>query len=406
MPVTPLPNTDPVAEFNRVFEAAYSRTPIKPITKTAKGNNTLGTTEPHFVRELISDVTIEELNKASENVYGTSGDQVIFRGGFLHQNPIAHFGVPDNTNPQRQTKRELGDALFVLYETRPGPKGHQVARRSAFMLMFKTSKAKNPGTPLGKTPIAVTSDAEQFYLYNQWPAFTLYAASGTNFYGHFDLQPVSGWSVGKYAVVWKDDKCPTSKWQCPAGPTTNMPVSWLYQNPVPRQRMNGATDSFGHLLTRFIAGNQQVGTDFTPVPPDWFGTNGWDELMGQLLGYGRPIPLVPAKGVLEEESWGGAIRDANPRILNLMTYSGRGLESFLTDHATALDKFPNLRESELHSPWEAAEHLLAAVRLDLDTPPPNTDVENPKRRGLPVLFVYVNSRSTYEEPLRVEGPRG
>jgi hypothetical protein len=406
MAVKPLPGFDPVTEFNKVFETAYARIPIKPITKTAKGNNTLGTIEPHFVRELISDATIDHLNTTSATVYGTSGDQVIFRGGFLHHDPVARYWVPDNLDPQRHATRELADALVVLYETRPGPKGHQVSRRAAFMLMFKTSKAKSPGTPRASTAISKTSDAEQFYLYKQWPTFTLAANGSNRFFGRFDLQPVSGWCVGKYAVVWKDAMRRRSKWDYPDSATTTMPVSWLYKDPNHHQRMNASNDSFGHLLTRFVAGGQNVGRDFAPAPPDWFGTNGWDQLMGQLLGYERPLPLLPMTGILENESWGGAIRDANPASMFFMRYSGRELEWWLEDHADAVNKHPKLRAMELHSPWEGMEAWRRPFAEEACAPPPSKRDGNPGQSGLPVLFVYVNSMDADDEARPAEDVRG
>lgn len=156
-----------IMTVDKILDSAWKR--------VASGGGILD--EPHFVRELISPNTIDSLNKAALGFYPLSKKRVIFNGGFIHGLPLATFSSKSlyESNVKKCT-RELADVVIVLNETAPGTNGlHNIIRRSACLIMFKKRGGKKPSTlrfsPGNKLPDG--TDNEQFYLYNEWPPFSL-----------------------------------------------------------------------------------------------------------------------------------------------------------------------------------------------------------------------------------------
>lgn len=318
------PGQDCIASFNRIFSQAHTACRADRLQH-----------EPHFVRHLISNPTISALNNACKSLYDSGRNTVRFRGAFLHHSPFASF----NAGGKVFCRRELADAMFVVYETAPGVDGiHTIVRRSACMLMFKKSASPIPSTfnfnpDAGIPPVG--SDQEQFYLFNRWPSFELQTGrrKAPNKLGTFDIassiaaKGATLHDVGKYAVVWHSSAGTTSPWL--AGSNQ---VHWLAGEPTPGFAMRPSDTSLGKLLNDFIDGAQNAGRDFSPRAPS---AGDWNGLMGTLLGYPAAGPVFPnttlpsIDSLLKNATWANQLRDVNPVTVGLMTDYGAVGVNFL-----------------------------------------------------------------------------
>ncbi|MGO4390219.1 hypothetical protein AB4Z46_02590 [Variovorax sp. M-6] len=315
MALVKIAGTDSVSKFNEIFSAAHAR--------CQRGGGLQY--EPHFVRSLISGPTVAALNNACPSLYDGARNKVSFRAAFLHQSPFASF----TASGAALCRRELADAMFVAYVTEPDAAGvHTVVRRSACLLMFKTSDELNPRAfafdPAAGPPPSGT-DEQQFYLFNRWPSFELQTGSklAPKVHGNFDIAvqgvapPTTSHDVGKFAVVWQSPASFPSTWLVDANP-----VHWLAGEPIPNFLMKPQDASLGTLLDEFIGGDADIGRDFYPQPP---AVRNWNALMGTLLGYPLPgpaalgSPLPSVNGNLRNKSWASQLRDVNPNGLGFMT---------------------------------------------------------------------------------------
>lgn len=318
------PGADCVASFNQIFNDAHLA------CRMTGGRQH----EPHFVRHLISAQTIHALNNATADLYEARRNTVSFRGAFLHNSPYASF---DAGGAQR-CRRELADAMFVVYVTAPDSDGiHTIVRRAACMLMFKKSSNRTPSTfnfdPHAGVP-PVGTDQEQFYLFNMWPSFELQTGrrKTPKKHGTFNIaSPASPngaaiHDVGKFAVVWHSTAGTTSKWS-----VGGSQIHWLAGEPTPRVVMPPSHTSLGKLLDDFIDGAQNAGRDFNPSTQT---TGDWNNLMGTLLGYPVAGPVKPhtvrpnVHSILKDATWGNQFREVNPAAVGLMVSGGSTGMSF------------------------------------------------------------------------------
>jgi hypothetical protein len=379
--------------YNHIFSAAFQQCATGSSKKT----------EPHFVRDLISESTVQALNAASPRLYDEDVNAVSFRATFLHGSPLARF--PAATQPPRV---ELADGMFVVYVTEPAGNGiHVVTRRAACLLMVKRSDDAVPHTfsydPVNG-PAPVGTDESQFYLFNRWPQFTLETGSvaSPRVHGAYDVAIPPGGTgaathdIGKFGVLW-DHRTGATTWS-----TNTQSVHWLAGEPTPGCPVDPVHRSLGKVLEDFVDGAPGTGRDFKPAPSR---AGGWDELMGTLLGYPIAGPTVPgtppltADSIMTNWGWGnGKPRDVNPLGLGFLAqhHAAIGLDMFeaadtvrgtIAQHARQLalggiDDVPYL-------PW----HTHASRFLDYKlTPPPDLidlDGEPPPRR-FPVLIATVN----------------
>lgn len=283
-PLKLLPGQNPVIEFNDVLDGAYNRAKASGKVKD----------EPNFVRELISKKTIIELNTAAANSYDENVNSVRFSGGFIHGHPQAKF---DAVNGPTTTPclRELADALVILNETAPNNMGiHEVIRRSACLLMFKTKSAANPRSlryDASKLPPPKGTDQQQFHLFNAWPKFDLNCDGKVT--GPYSIsQPTTAadrHNHGKFGVLWS----PTTKKICTWG------HKWRYSDPLPALPVS---DSLGLLLTRMADSDSRSGREY-----ELGGFTDWDKLIVDLQTYA------------DTHNWGGGVsRSANPSNLSFM----------------------------------------------------------------------------------------
>lgn len=323
-------STNPYERFNIVLNNAHRRYFAKATAKHA---------EPRFVRALIADRTIRSLNSAASGVYHPGYGMVYFRGGYLHHNPYAKFTAlwPGN---QQHCRRELADALLVVYETAPSVHGsaHSITRRRACLLMFKPEQVAAVSTPAfvpGTTalPPGGHSTHEQFYLFNQWPAFDLETGRKTASppVGNYKVSGPGQHDIGKYAVVWGDSKA--SPWKSESVPARE--TRWLYANPVPGcliapSAQPPQSGSLGYMLQEMIAGSTGYGRSFDPEPPKPVGlhANGWDELLGNLLGSPSmaAIPPVFVPGRLAAGSYYNESREVNPAGMQFLAHGFGALD--------------------------------------------------------------------------------
>lgn len=368
---------DVVTAFNAALDAAYDR----------RNNGAGNRSEPYFVRELISEQTIRALNTVSVQSYDSAYNVIKFRAGFLHGCPYARFTAEDAAGATVDCRRELADALLVLYMTAPDGHGAMhVVRRAACMLMFKVSNVSAPLTPAFAPKGAILpagTDEEQFYLFNEWPTFEL--QSGSKLYpkrrGLFSLPNPKTFDMGKFAVLW-DHASGGSTWV-----NGGLPTNWLFENPLPSAAINAADHSLGNLLDQFIAGKSDVGRTFDPAHIIGGGT-GWNELMGTLLGYAPAVPAISGAALpavpsyLQGRSWDKQRRDVNPARLGFLAYSNAA--GALERHAF-FDAFDGR--------WPVSSQIPSAFK-------PPFVVRRPQRvdpqDGLPMLVATIATSTRYK----------
>ena len=383
--------------------------------------------EPAFVRALVSDWTINALNKAAAEVYDPLENIVYFRGGFLHGYPYATFTAthPSGTTPPGLAcSRELADALLVVYITRPDATGHhQIEERRACFLMFKCKDARKPRTPNFQPGVSIlpprgNSDKEQFYLFNKWPAFTLNNASGqlSPALGQtYDLRHPTGaypHDIGKYALIWKGGGRLPWKYNASNGATTQPgQARWLYANPVHKNPIFKAANpaasvSLGSLLEQIIDQMGGQGRSFDP----WAApapSPGWDELMQYLLGF--PTPAAPSapfnNGLLATLSKGkaaGKSKDINPGIMHFVDAFGPVHERHVLQTGSVAQDF---RNGVLHPPERVVlpdMAWLASFLPDLGIRPRPRfpflrEAPDPDKDSIPVLIATVHHFTPLEE---------
>lgn len=385
MSLIKLPGVNCIAAFDSIFSSAHSR------CLHGGGKDY----EPHFVRNLISKQTVDELNSACSTLYDSTRNRINFRAAFLHHSPFARFTPAQGAS----CRRELADAMFVLHETEPDAAGvHTVVRRSACMLMFKASDASAPRTLAfdpGVGTVPKGTDEQQFYLFNRWPDFSL--ETGTRFpkvHGSFKVAIPSGigqavaHDIGQYAVVWRSTTGAGSPWT--AG---TQDVHWLAGEPSPNIALNPQDASLGTLLDKFVAGNVGMGRDFQPKPAV---DQTWDGLIGTLLGYplmgpvsgGSPLPIVD--GILKGKGWASQARDVNPLGIGFMTSSsaplGMGrLESIDTALATLTQQSLDWSHA-VRAPASQFDKTIGIFRYYYQ----NVLAEVPPIEHFPVLIVTIN----------------
>lgn len=415
----------PAAWFDQVIDKIYK--------KSRGGGKKLS--EPRYVRELISDKTIRKLNQIARRIYDPTQNAVLFRGGYLHARPYAKFtaswlGGGPVAAGSKTCRRELADALLVVYETSPvpGKTSHVVVRRTACMLMFKKENKAAPHTPNfkpGKDAITGTrgsSDKEQFYLFNKWPQFKLEdGTKRTTPLGEFDISGTQPHSVGKYALVW--DGALPSKWHFASTAVTPRTTHWLYSDPLPGQPIapsssSPSTGSLGCLLHDMIDGIPQTGRGFTPTTaPATSPVGNWDDLMSLLLGYPPTAGSKSLPGHLAKGTYYGDSRDANPARMHLMTFTGPDLENIATDTGSFIqDVYQSRASMGEHNSAFFGEFLLDIAKNHFSYAQAGNALQNLRRRkaggrkrrgrttvqiekrGLPILIASVSSFSPQDPP--------
>lgn len=273
-----------VNAFNSVLNAAYTR---------ARQSGNIPD-EPHFVRNLISNTTIGDLNGAASNIYDSNFNTIRFAAGFIHGTPLAKF-IVQNGSRVKNCSRELADAVVVLNRTEPDASGiHRIVTRSACLLMFKTKDAVNPECPrydCAGAQLPNGSDQEQFHLFGAWPQFDLDDGAGRPL-GSFLIQQPSGsthpHSHGKFAVLWSPTTKKQNAWQ----------DKWRYADPV---RSRKVKDSLGQLIGNMVNGDPRDGRDYALN-----GSGDWDKLIATLNGF------------TISHSWGGSFRSPSPAGLSFL----------------------------------------------------------------------------------------
>lgn len=257
---------DPAKEFDKVLDAAHLRT-----------FNSGKTAEQYFVRELISETTLRELNTAASIIYDRNFNIVQFAGAFIHGRPYAEYQATSG-NASKHCRRELADAIVLLNETQQDGTGmHKVVRSAACMLMFKKSNAATPlcnsYNPKGGL-LPNGTDQEQFYLFNQWPSFDLLSSVGTPILGKgsysLAVNSVVPRNVGKYAILWS----PNAQSACGWGGL------WRFSDAIPSAPIS---DSLGALLSRMASADISIGATYDSAKP----TSDWDRLVVDLHSYAK-----------------------------------------------------------------------------------------------------------------------
>ena len=358
-----LPGANAENAFNLALNAAYSRA-MQP-GKTYD--------EPHFVRELISIQTLNDLNAAASNTYDSSANVIRFAGAFIHGTPWAKFTALNGAS-SKACRRELADAVVMLNKTEPDFSGvHQITSRMACLLMFKTKDAQKPKCPrYDHTGLTSPSDGDQdqFHLFSSWPQFDLEDSSCNPLGSYFIKQPAGSpneHSHGKFAALWS--------------PTTKKPNPWFdkwrYANPKPSENV---TDSLGHLLRNMVDTGKNDGREY-----DTAGPSDWDKLIATLNTFSI------------SHSWGGAIRSANPAGLSFLQVQSILDTSLGTvaQHVRSMLTPGHLRNPHLAYALEDIHDLNRRFN-SIDY---SADVE-----GIPILSITVSSFRCpeYTEPLTPE----
>jgi hypothetical protein len=385
------PGVNCVDAFDQIFNNAY-----------AALNGASKKTEPHFVRRLISQATVQQLNIEAANLYDETINVVKFRAAFLHGAPYAKFSAGALT-----PRCELADGMLVVHVTEPGGGGlHVVTRRAACLLMVKRSddavpKAFAYDPVVGPDPVG--TDESQFYLFNRWPAFDLETGSinAPKNHGKYNLALPTGQvkhvahDIGKFGVLWGDDSQPTA-WT--SSPGNN--VNWLAGEPTPSFALNPSQCSLGKLLENFVDGQPNSGRVFDPAISN---SNGWDALMSRLLGYAVAGPAAPGSSPLGVDSilakwkWGGQARNVNPQGLGFLTTSGNhlGMEVFEAADMLRSTVAQHARDLVLADYWDYPFHypfygsFRSLERALLPPVPAQFQLDGDEPRGLPVLIATV-----------------
>ena len=258
------PRSNPARAFDVVFDNAYSESENKGKTK-----------EPDYVRELVSEKTIRELNTAAASIYDENINIVRFMGGFIHGRPWAKFDATAIGMPPSECRRELADALVVLVMTHQDGTGCQVTYgKRACLLQAKVSNS-NPPTMINFAPkgalLPAGTDEQQLYLYNQWPNFSLESKSGRAVAGKglYSLMHASSAipaPYGKYTFLWTP------------GTTTTWGQNWRYADPIPTI---SSINSLGELFEKIVDCDSSSGADVSLSTP----VTDWDYLITDLLNY-------------------------------------------------------------------------------------------------------------------------
>lgn len=404
MPLKRYNNEIPSRFFDKALNSAYERHyKFGPV----KQQN-----EPGFVRELISTATINHLNLASARVYDHSSNMVYFRGGYLHARPYASFKAQAPNGP-KQCRRELADALIVVYVTAPLVPGAppQVIRRTACMVMFKRESIIPPRTPSYKPkvdplPLADANkkftgdgDKEQFYLFNEWPDFSLEVGHLKNPVKLGTFQFATSHDIGKFGLVW--DGMPGSKWKI-----DRKPKAWLFADPMPSKTIGlqgnePTSGSLGFLLEEMIDSNAGSGRNFSITTPQTRQGN-WDDLMSMLLGYPATSPSGTATwdpGFLQQQgNYYGAGRNINPARVQLMPALGPALDvislqsaAFFDASRTILTPLNAVREHESNGP--KIEYYLPALDDWTNIPFTSDPLDDGETEYLPVLIATVHKHA-------------
>lgn len=351
--------------------------------------------EQRLVRELISSRNITALNDAAAKAYDITKNLVHFRGGFLHNNPHAEFTVEWPGGPKNKlvSKRELADALLVVYISQPDPLTGKpvIVERAACMLMFKVAKGKVPKTPAFKpgtdSLLEPNGDKEQFYLFNKWPVFDLLDRKDPpTIFGKFTVKG-SNYENGKYAVVYTGKK--QSQWKNARRP---QPTNWLFADPVPQQAMSAdpikaETGSLGYLLEALVDRTQNVGRTFKKTSAFTIGSpGGWNELMSFLLGHVSLSGYQPGH-LAQQETYLNESRDVNPAVRHLAHFDGEKFEHQVISAAKYYELFANNGYFQKYP--DILEDLLFWPRF-----PNFTSLGEPaaEEEGMPVLIATVMKR--------------
>lgn len=225
------------------------------------------------VRNLITRDSIEKLNEVASEAFDDNERAVRFYGGMIHLHPQAYFTVnkPDQTK-DRDTNRELGDLLLVAAFTEmDGSGNHVIKRKRGCLIQAKTSKSKKGATmtrlnlAVDATPVG--TNAEQFYLLNEQPPFTL-TKGGQQSYSLKHLNDPKLRPLAKYCFIWNGSKSKApSRWDS----------SWQCAIPVTSAKANLA---LGSLLADLIECHPAAGLDFFPQASS--APNDWERLMADL----------------------------------------------------------------------------------------------------------------------------
>lgn len=398
-------NSSPSRFFDKALNSAYER-------HHNSGSHTQQN-EPGFVRELISSTTINHLNLASARVYDDSSNMVFFRGGYLHARPYASF-MAQAPNGSKICRRELADALVVVYETAPLNPGSapQVVRRTACMLMFKRDNSVPASTPSyrpksdplpqadPKKKYTGDSDKEQFYLFNQWPDFSLEVGRVNNPVQLGTFKSMVLHDIGKFGLVW--DGLPMSKWKI-----DNKPKAWLFADPVPAQTIaahgNKADGgSLGFLLEQMIDSKPGGGRNFLIATPQTVQGD-WNDLMSMLLGY--PLASTAAiwdPGYLQKQgNYYGANRNINPSVMQLMPAVGPALDfiskqsaDFFAESRIIRTPLEAMREHESRGP--NIENYLSTSSISTGIPF-TSDAPSNEDASLPILIATVHRHTPFSD---------
>lgn len=398
------PGVNCVDAFNQIFNNAYAA-----LIGSSKRS------EPHFVRRLISQATVQQLNIQAANLYDEDLNVVRFRAAFLHGAPYAKFlaGV--------QTPRcELADGMFVVHVTEPGGGGiHVVTRRASCLLMVKRSDELVPKAfaynPIaGKDPVG--TDESQFYLFNRWPTFELETGpvNSPKNYGSYNLALSTGkvnhvaHDIGKFGILWGDDSRATA-WTSSPGNSVN----WLAGEPTPNFLLNPSQCSLGKLLENFVDGQPNSGRVFDPALSN---SNGWDALMSRLLGYAVAGPVAPVSSSLGVDSilakwkWGGQARNVNPQGLGFLTTSGShlGMDVFEATDILRSTLAQHIHDLVLTDHWDYPFHypfydiFRSLERALLPPVPAQFQLNGEEPRDLPVLIATVTRFKRVDDQTRDE----
>lgn len=406
MPLKRYNNKIPNRFFDKALNSAYERHYRFGLSNQKN--------EPGFVRELISTATINHLNLASARVYDDSANMVYFRGGYLHARPYASFQAQAPNGP-KQCRRELADALIVVYVTAPLVPGAppQVIRRTACLVMFKRDTAIPPRTPLYEPKVdplppadpnkkfTGDGDKEQFYFFAEWPKFSLEVGQLKNPVPLGTFQIATVHDIGKFGLVWGEK--PGSKWNI-----DRKPKAWLFANPIPSKTigLNGnepTSGSLGFLLEEMIDANAGAGRDFSIKTPQT-QKGDWDDLMSRLLGYPTASPNGTGMwdpGFLQQQgNYYGAGRNINPAMMQFMPAVGPALDDISLESAAFFDKScaaltprDAMRWHELIGP--KIEHYLPALDDGTKIPFTSEPPDDGEAEYLPVLIATVHKHAQF-----------